>query len=139
MIVCDTSGLYDAYDEEQERHAQARDVIEASAGPLLLSPFALAELDYLLLTRLGSLAEDRMLEDVAQGAYELCSMTGTDVAQAREITRRYTDLKLGLADASNVVIAARYQTTRILTFDHKHFRAITPLWGSAFTLLPDIG
>ncbi len=136
MIVCDTSGLFDAYDEEQERHAAARGVIDAGTGPFLLSPFVLAELDYLLLTRLGLLAEDRLLEDVAQGAYELCPMTNADIAQARQLTRRYADLKIGLADASIVVLAARYQTTRILTFDERHFRTVKPLWGSAFTLLP---
>ena len=137
MIICDTSVLFTAYDEDQPNHAAVMSVLHAERGPFVLSPFILAELDYFVLTRLGAHIEDRLLKEVAEGAYELCSMTSADVAQARDVTRQYADLKLGLADASNVVIAARYQTTRILTFDHKHFRAITPLWGSAFTLLPD--
>ena len=57
--------------------------------------------------------------------------------QAAEIAHRYADLKLGLTDASLVALAARLETTRIATFDERHFRAVEPLHGaSSFTLLP---
>ena len=45
-------------------------------------------------------------------------------------------MRIGVTDASLVVLAARYRTTRLLTFDERHFRAIKPLHGEAFTLLP---
>lgn len=45
-------------------------------------------------------------------------------------------MRIGLADASLVILAARYGTTRLLTFDEKHFRVIRPLQADAFTLLP---
>ncbi len=136
MIVCDTSGLFDAYDKDQRRHSIVMDALNAERGPFILSPFILAELDHFVLTRLGIDIEDKLLGDVAQGAYELCGMATSDIAQARQLTRRYADLKIGLADASIVVLAARYETTRILTFDERHFRAVKPLWGSSFELLP---
>jgi hypothetical protein len=34
------------------------------------------------------------------------------------------------------MLAARHRTTRLLTFDERHFRAVKPLYGKAFTLLP---
>jgi len=46
------------------------------------------------------------------------------------------DLRLGLADLSVVVLAARLDTLRILTFDYRHFRAVRPLQGGSFVLLP---
>jgi hypothetical protein len=46
------------------------------------------------------------------------------------------DLRLGLADASVAVIAAKARTTRILTLDERHFRSVRPLWGKTFDLLP---
>ncbi|MGH3100077.1 MAG: PIN domain-containing protein, partial [Thermoleophilia bacterium] len=49
MIVLDTSGLLAALDAGQRQHEPARQVLEGDSGPLLLSPFVLAELDYLLL------------------------------------------------------------------------------------------
>jgi predicted nucleic acid-binding protein len=33
-------------------------------------------------------------------------------------------------------VAHRYGTNRIVSFDERHFRAVTPLQGGAFTILP---
>lgn len=60
-----------------------------------------------------------------------------DVAVASGICERYEDMNIGVTDASLVVIASNYNTTRLLTLDQRHFRAIRPLWGaSAFHLHP---
>lgn len=53
-----------------------------------------------------------------------------------ELERRYAALNLGLADSSLIALAARYRTRRILTFDERHFRAVTSLDGGTFTILP---
>lgn len=45
-------------------------------------------------------------------------------------------LNLGLADLSVVVLAHRFRTRRLLTFGERDFRAVTPLSGGSFTLLP---
>jgi hypothetical protein len=34
------------------------------------------------------------------------------------------------------VLAFRYRTRRVLTFDERDFRAISPIQGGVFTLLP---
>jgi predicted nucleic acid-binding protein len=67
-------------------------------------------------------------------------LTRDELNTARSVVERYLDLRLGLADASLVVLAARYSTSRIVTFDERVFRAVAPLQGGAFTVLPaDIG
>jgi predicted nucleic acid-binding protein len=111
-------------------------VLEDDSGPLLLSPFVLAELDYLLLGRVGAQAERALLDEVAAGAYDLVPFGPGEVAEAADLIGRYAELKIGLADASVAVIAATAKTTRLLTLDERHFRALRPLWGEAFTLLP---
>ena len=136
MIVLDTSGLLAALDADQRHHEQARCVLAADPGPLLLSPFVLAELDYLLLQRVGVEAERALLDEVAGGAYDLVPFGVGEVAEAAELIGRYSELRIGLADASVVVIAAAARTTRLLTLDERHFRSVRPLWGRAFTLLP---
>jgi uncharacterized protein len=136
VIVLDTSGLLAALDADQRYHEPARRVLQSDRGPFFLSPFVLAELDYLLLTRVGPQAEAALLREVAEGAFELVPFLAEDVADAVALIERYGDLKIGLADASLAVIAARVRTTRILTLDERHFRSIRPLWGRAFTLLP---
>jgi predicted nucleic acid-binding protein len=76
---------------------------------------------------------------VAAEAYELPEWTAEDHAAALEvITSASGDLNyVGIADASNVVLADRYRTTRLLTVDQRHFRRVRPLWGAGdFSLLP---
>jgi hypothetical protein len=136
VIVLDTSGLLAALDAGQRQHELARQVLEDDSGPLLLSPFVLAELDYLLLGRVGARAERALLDEVAAGAYDLVPFGPGEVAEAADLIGRYAELRIGLADASVAVIAAAAKTTRVLTLDERHFRALRPLWGEAFTLLP---
>jgi predicted nucleic acid-binding protein len=136
MIICDTSGLLAAYEHEGACEEQVVGVLEAETQSLVLSPFVLAELDYLMASRSGVGAELRMLEDVASGVYRLAEFTPRDVGQAAEVVAQYKDLNIGLADASIVVLAARYNTTRVLTFDERHFRAMKPRHAASFTLLP---
>ena len=136
MLILDTSGLLAAIDSDQHHHAGAREALESDAGPFVLSPFVLAELDYLLATRVGSREQLALLGEVARGAFRLEPFSNTDVAVALEILERYGDLDLGIADASNVVLAARHATTDILTLDERHFRAITTPDGTPFRILP---
>lgn len=95
MILLDTSGLLAALDASQRQHAPCRAALEAAKGPLLLSPFVLAELDYLLMRHVGAHAQAALLDEVVRGAYRLVSFTADDVERAREIMRRYGDLQLG--------------------------------------------
>jgi predicted nucleic acid-binding protein len=136
VIVLDTSGLLAALDADQRLHEPARQVLAADPGPLLLSPFVLAELDCLLLERVGAQAERALLDEVGRGAYDLVAFGAAEVAEAAELVGRYGELRIGLADASVAVIAAAARTTRVLTLDERHFRPMRPLWGEAFTLLP---
>jgi hypothetical protein len=101
-----------------------------------LSPFVLAELDYLLATRVGHAAALALLEQVEAGAYALAPFTAADVAAAREVMIRYGDHEIGLADASIVVLAQRHEVQDVLTLDERHFRILRTAGGKAFRLLP---
>ena len=105
-------------------------------GPFLLSPFVLAELDYLLSTRVGRGAQNAFLQEVARGAYQLELFCAADIAQALEILDRYNDHDIGLADASLLVVARRRRCTRILTLDERHFRVLSGPADVPFTLFP---
>jgi uncharacterized protein len=139
VIICDTSGLVAAYSATDSRSRQVIDLLRSEPGQLLLSPFVLAEIDYLIQTRAGVRDELKVLADVANGVYTLAELDRFDVAQAAAVVERYRKMKIGLADASLVVLAAKYATTRLLTFDERHFRAIRPLTSAAFTILPADG
>lgn len=136
MILLDASGWIAALSRDDQAHRGVRAAYDNDPGPAIVSPFVLAELDCLLLRRAGVKAEIELLREVADGVLRLAEFGQDDVAQAVTVAERYSDLQIGLADASIVVLAARYDTTRVLTLDHRHFRAMTPLQGGSFTLLP---
>ena len=136
MILLDTSGLLSAIDSSQSQHADAVAALAGARVPLLLSPFVLAELDYLLATRVSTGAELAFLDEVARGAYRLEPFAADDIAAARSILDRYQDLDIGLADASIVVLAERYGTLDVLTLDHRHFQALRGPSRKRFRLLP---
>jgi predicted nucleic acid-binding protein len=137
VILVDTSAALQLASSTAKRHADVHAVVSELAGPFLLSPFVLAELDYMLGARHGQAAQLAMLGEVADGAYDLAEFSRTDVEAAADVIRRYADLRIGLADASIAVLAERHQTVDVLTFDFRHFRAMFGPGRRPFRLLPD--
>ena len=136
MILLDTSGLLSALDESQRHHHECAALLGEASPPLLLSPFVLAELDYLLMRHVGRLAQAALLEEVARGAYQLEPFGAADVVRAKEVLEQYADLEIGLADASIVVLARRHGVTEVLTLDQRHFRAMRIERRKRFKVLP---
>ncbi|HEY7591060.1 MAG TPA: PIN domain-containing protein [Candidatus Limnocylindrales bacterium] len=136
MILLDTSGLLAALDRDDPRQDACARALRAAGEPWLLSPFVLAELDYLLAERVHPRVERALLREVADGAYRLEPFGPEDVADALEVIERYGDLRIGLADASLVVLAARHGVGDVLTLDERHFRVLRGPGSQPFRLLP---
>lgn len=137
MIILDTSGVLSAIDAGQRHHEAAAAVLRREDEPAVLSPFVLAEVDYLLATRVGVDAERAFLAEVADGAYRLAPFDASDVEVAAGVVDRYRDQNIGLTDASLVVLARRHGTNRLLSLDERHFRVVRPLQRfRSFRLLP---
>jgi uncharacterized protein len=135
VILLDTSGLWAALDKSQRHHEAAAEILREATAPLVLSPFVLAELDYLLATRIGPHAALALLEDVSRGAYALAPFDSSDVNAARDVVARFGE-DIGLADASIVVLAQRHKTNAVLTLDERHFRTLRGSGDKPFRLLP---
>jgi hypothetical protein len=58
------------------------------------------------------------------------------MAEVKRLSGKYADLRLGLADASLVVLARKWRTRAVASLDERHFRAVQPLDGGAFELYP---
>lgn len=136
MIVADTSGLLALFNAGEPRHEDVRRAVEREPDPMVVSPYVVAEVDYLVATRLGVDAELRVLDELAGGAYHLAGMNEADLRAAARVVARYKDQEIGVADASVVVLASRHGTRSILTLDHRHFSVLRPLEGGRFRLLP---
>jgi uncharacterized protein len=70
-LVLDSSGLLAAIDDRQEDHVAAREALSSARGPFLLSPFVLAELEYMILTRMGRRQEVALLGEVGRDVLTL--------------------------------------------------------------------
>jgi len=136
LILIDTSGLLAALFPDQTQHEACRAVMEQIPGPYVVSPFVLAELDYLISKFAGQDAEMAFLDDVAAGAYLLPPFSAHDVDRAREAIQGFGDLHIGLADASIVVLSERFETLDVLTLDERHFRVLRGFADRPFCILP---
>ena len=135
-MIVDTSALLAFFDSAEPRHRDVERAIEAATGPLVVSPYVVAELDYLVATRHGVQAELAVLDELGGGAWELVCLDAAELRAARTIVERYADQHIGLADASNVVLAQRFGRTAIATLDRRHFSVLRASDGSALTLVP---
>jgi predicted nucleic acid-binding protein len=136
VIIADTSGLLASFNGKEPQHQRVRRCLDESTEPIVVSPYVLAELDYLIGTRVGVAAELAVLRELTGPAYELATFSAEDLGTAADIVENYHDSNIGLTDASLVVLANRYRTHRVLTLDHRHFHALRALDGGAFELLP---
>jgi predicted nucleic acid-binding protein len=136
VTIADTSGLLALFNRTEAEHQAVRQLVDEIDHPLVVSPYVVAELDYLVATRVGMDAELAVLEELAGGAYELAHFDADDLARGSEVIARYRDQSIGIADASIVVLAHRFRTREILTLDHRHFGILRPLSGGRFKLLP---
>jgi len=137
-LIVDTSALLAYVDAAEPDHGAIATELEAATGLLVVSPYVVAELDYLVATRHGVDAGLAVLEQLGGGAWELADVGAQDVARARSVIA-CRDQAIGVADASHVVLAERYRTRSIATLDHRHVDVLRPLSGGRFTVLPAAG
>lgn len=135
-LVIDTGPLVALADEREPQRTKILEILRAERGGLYVPAPVTAEIDYLLGSRFGPAARRAFLVDLAARRYETAGLDAADYELALELDRRYADLDLGLSDLSIAVLARKLATRRILTFDERHFRALRPLQGGAFTVLP---
>lgn len=138
-LLIDAGPIVALADLDEPRRERILTALRDEPGDLVVPAPTTAEADYLLGQRFGRDARRGFLSDLARGRFEVACLERDDYETIIELDRRYSDLDLGLADCALVTLADRYGTTRILSFDERHFRAVTPLGGGAFTILPADG
>ena len=141
IVVADTSGVLAALDASHPQGVEARAVLD-EAGTVIVSPVLLSEIDHVARRVLGRGAALQALADITRWALAdrviLPLITPVTLATAQAVRDRYADLRLDLADAVNVALAADFHTDVLLTMDRRDFRVVRPLTHHrVFRLLPD--
>jgi hypothetical protein len=135
-LIIDAAPLVALGDTAEPQRDRVLEILISEPGALVIPAPTTAEVDYLLGQRLGSHARRAFLQDLAAGRFLVAGLDREDYSTVLELQSRYSDLELGLADCALLILAERYDTIRILSFDERHFRAVTPLHAEAITILP---
>ena len=136
MILLDTSALFAYFCPSDPHHSRMAEFMSEASDPFIVSPYVVGELDYLVSRRMGQQAELLVLDELSSGSYEMPVVGPVDLLACMHVIGRYFDLRIGVTDASLVVLADRYDTLNIATFDYRHFSALRSIRGEPFTLLP---
>lgn len=135
-LIVDAAPLVALANRNDPMYLQVRRLLEAETGLLVVPSQVSAEVDYLLGVRLGRVARNAFLDEIVAGHFTIECLDTFEYEIVRQLDETYADLDVGLADLSVVVLAHRFSTTRIATFDQRHFRALRPIGGGTFSLQP---
>lgn len=134
-LVVDSGALIALYDGKDPFHEA---IVSAAANPsdvLIVPVLAVTEVAYLL-TRIGLSAQLALLNDLANGVYQIEGAQSQDFRRCSQILEQYSDLNLDFVDAVVLAVAERLKINRILTVDQRDFRIIRSTTGKPFTLVP---
>ena len=135
-LIADAGPLVAVAERRDPRQQIIERLLQNEPGDLIVPGPVSAEVDYLLGRRLGRRARRAFLEDVAGGRFRVVCLSEPEYDLALAYDAQYADLDVGLADLSVVLLAHRFKTRRLLTFNQRHFRMLRPVEGGSFVLLP---
>lgn len=135
-LILDAGGLLALPELDHPVRDAVVSALAEEEGELVLPQPVAAEVDYLLGARFGQVQRRAFLRDLAERRYLLAALEPHDLAVVATLDAHYESLELGLADCSIVVLAERFGTRRLLSFDQRHFRSVVPIQGGTFELLP---
>lgn len=136
MILVDTGPLVADADADDDNHERCRDYLDVAPRPLLVPSTVIPEVCFLLARNLGAAAESAFLRAFPD-ELTLEQVTVADLQRAAQLVDQYSDLPLGLVDASIVAVAERLDLTELMTLDRRHFSVVRPRHVEAFTIRPD--
>jgi predicted nucleic acid-binding protein len=136
VLLVDSSGVLAALDEGEPDHARVSELIASDPRPLVVTDFVIAEVDYLILRRLGPRAERAFVDQVLEGIFARELLTEDDLRRGLEIGARYADHDLGLTDTTLMALSERLRAPDILTLDRRHFSVFRNSRGKPLRILP---
>jgi uncharacterized protein len=133
-LILDTGPVVAMLDATDPDHERCTDLLQRSREPRVVPVCVLVEVEYLL--RPWPEAFAALLEDVESGALELLDLPARWLLRAGELVARYSDLPLGLVDATVITATEMLRELKVATLDHRHFAVVRPAHTAALKLLP---
>ncbi len=105
-------------------------------GKLIAPSTIMPEVCYMLNTYLDLSAEMAFIESVERRELLIETVTVEDLGRCLEIMKGYSNLNIGLVDASIIALAERLGISKILTTNRRHFSVIKGKHGTHLKLKP---
>ncbi len=135
-ILVDTGPLLAYADTDDRHHAAVSAFLEEVNEPLMLPSTVIPEACFMVGRFLGARAEALFLAGLTASDMLLEPVTLEDLQRSAALIEQYADSHIGVVDASIIALAERYNITKLLTVDRRHFHMVRPRHTKAFTLLP---
>lgn len=135
LAIADAGPLYASVDHSDDDHLFIAELFELPDLQLIIPAMVVAEVTCMIGRRLGPLVEARFLAGLAD--MMVVAPDPDDWPHIAALAAQYADFPLGGTDTSVIALAERLGTDLVVTFDHRHFRAVKPRHCDAFRLLPD--
>lgn len=137
-VLLDTGVIVALLDRSERHHADCVEALDGVRGPIVTCEAVIAEACYLTRSLPG--APEAILQNVADGSFQIPIQLSRCAATVQRILRKYRDQEIDLADACLIHLASELRTGDILTLDgdfevyrwgaNHTFRPVLPLQSS---------
>ena len=135
-VLVDTGPLVASFNETDQWHTVCVNTLRSFRNPLVTAWPVITEAMYLLETSVR--AQEGLWELMLSRGLLVLPLGVEDMTRMRELTRRYGDRPMDLADAALVRVAERERIGAIFNVDQRDFAIYRPIHMRNFQLLPKL-
>jgi predicted nucleic acid-binding protein len=135
-LVLDTGVLYAALDGADPDHDACRDLLAGSTEQPVIPAAVLVELEYWVRKFASPAAWLSFSEDVHAGAYAIYPLDASLLLRAARLQSRYSDVPIGLVDATVFCTCEVLGENRVATLDRRHFSILKTDDGRLLEIVP---
>jgi uncharacterized protein len=133
-VLVDTGPIVAILSRRDQYHRTCVEALREMPGPLFTCWPVITEAAWLL--RRDSNAIQQLLISIDAGLFELLALTTADAKPISSMMKKYRDIRIQLADAALIHLAARDGLDTIFTLDQRDFSVYRLPKGRAFRMLP---
>jgi len=133
-VLADTGPIVAILSRRDQYHKTCVEALRDLPGPLFTCWPVITEVAWLL--RRDSNAIQQLLASIDIGLFEMLTLTSADAKPISAIMKKYRDIRIQLADASLVHLAARDGVDTVFTLDRRDFSVYRLPRGKPFRILP---
>lgn len=135
-VLADTGPIVAILSRRDQYHKICVEALREMPGPLFTCWPVITEVAWLL--RRDTNAIQQLLNSVDVGLFEILILTTADAKPISAIMKKYRDVRIQLADAALVHLAARDGVDTVFTLDRRDFSVYRLPKGRTFRVIPEL-